>query len=331
MIRNVRKVKDHKKMKNVIEECDYCKIIYNTVSAKGWTLRDELREIMNVAPTTIYDHINIMLRNGLMQNMNVSSLEIGRPISLFRDVKLYYDNRLVLTDLQKEALENIHEYDLYVHLWGRFTGKTTTATLMCLFSSEPIFYISSNRKTSNKAMFYHYSDFVKEKLNKTKYSVFDDEIFNGHESINNMCMFSTQQKYLKDFIDFRNKVGKDRIITVIIDEMYPNGDKIVDNLMMFSDIRIIIFTSLKYIEINPIRSIEIIKYTESLSRGFYNFNKSVFMDATYCPSDIYVKKYVKRESRNTLKMEHIENIRRLISKKKFIAEFECDLDYEYEL
>jgi len=303
----------HEALKNPLD-CIYCKTIYNILQAKGPSFRDELRKYIDLPSTTLYDHIAILMRKKLVQRKTLRVSTKGRPLALFEAVTEKKSTSFKLTDLQKEVIENINQYELYIHLWGRMTGKTTTATLASILSKEPVLFIASNEKHRKKTFFYHYRWWI----DTLPY----EYIKNGSGIIH----FTSQQDYMKKYIEFRDNVGE-RNATVIIDEIYPNGDKIIDNLIQHDNVRLIVFTSPELIYGERENSTRLIKYIENLYHGFYDFGKTVFMDTTFCPTHLFVSKWKKRDTLFSIDDKIMFHLQHFLELDKFQTEFVCDLSY----
>ena len=130
---------------------------------------------------------------------------------------------------------------------------------------------------------------------------------------------ASQEDYLKRYFVARDVIGKETMMTIIVDDLYPNGDKIIDTLIKEDNVRLIIFTSPEMMKKDREKSIMLNRYIEDLYNGYYDFGKTVFMNTSFIPTD---PKSIGKKELGVIKSNLPED--------KFITEFGCSFKFARE-
>lgn len=298
----------HKTLSTVLE-CGLCKAIYTILQAKGACIREELVDYLNLPPTTVYDHLRPLMIEGLVEAKKLRVSRRGRSMTLFV-AKEKKDGKFKLTDIQTEVVTNVNKYDLYINLWGKMTGKTSAATLAALVSKEPVLYISKTKKLQKKAMYLNFRHWV-------------DTIGKEYHGCG-IVKFTNQKEYFLQFTQFKEQY--EGPITVIIDELYPNT-KIIDTLILEENIHIVAFITPEIIYDNEQMTKTLLKDIEKLFHGFYDFNRTIFMDTTYCPTHHFIEKWKKTDAEYSIDTQTLMGIESIMPIERFQVEFLCNLEY----
>jgi len=283
-----------------LTDCPVCNTIYNLLKLKGASYRDELLNYIEIPRTTLYDHLNHLMNRKLVKSYSVSVSKRGRPMTMFF-VDGYKPDNIVLHKYQKGLIEDINKYGLYINLWGRLTGKTTTATLASIKSGEPTLIIGRDKKAAKKILYYHLSHWSKLLPNA----------FKGYRGF-----VASQEDYLKRYFIARDVLGQETMMTIILDNVYPNGDKVIDTLIKEDNVRLVIFATPELMKKDREKSIRLNNYIEDLYNGYYDFGKTVFMNTSFVPTE--PKKLGKKE---------VGVIKSNLPEDKFITEFTCNFNF----
>ncbi len=317
MIRNVRR---QETIKKVIE-------IY------GKIYRDKIIDYIGEPRTTIYDELKRMTnKEEVKEEYMKLGIGLGRPITIWgltekeREERKRREKRINLTPQQKDVID-IRRHNLYVNLWGRGTGKTLMAMIIsfCSYDNNPTLYITTDKKEKTFLYKYHLPK-LKRIIRDSRWNV-DWEIRIKERK---KVFIAHQKNYMTELIEIKNKYPREEI-TVILDDYFPQGDIIIQNLMKLDNIKIVLFATPTTKKNNLMRTKEALKYLHQLYYGFYRLDKTISMKTSYYPTEEHLKQLKKVYNGNynipkrCINEEKLKILKNYIKSSHYETEYECKI------
>lgn len=282
--------------------------------------RDILIKYTGWARSTIFDGLKVLVNQGVLVNLKAQlGLELGRPLSVWSNNTDLSKQPMIwdvkMTKQQREALD-VSKHTLYLHLWGRGTGKTLTALRMGYNTKEPTLYIVPDKKEKTFLYYHHMVKFR---------TIAENSGWNIEKKIFKVAYHGN---YMQTLIKMMKERPKEKML-VIVDGYSPRGDIVVKNLLNIKNIKVVLFATPSK-EATVARTKESLTYLNKLYYGFSKLPyKTSSMKTMYYPTASHLKELKKVYGGNyqippqCMTEDIYKALEQNVSHLHFMAEYDC--------
>jgi len=298
-------------------------LIRKIIEIHGNVYRDMLIDYTGIARSTIFDALKVLVKKELLANVKAQiGLESGRPLSVWTNkVDLSVPEFIweFKPTKQQEDVLNINKHQLYIHLWGKGTGKTITALRIAFSTRKPTLYIVPNKKEKTFFYYHHLTKFKTIAAN------------NDWKVEKKVLKVAYHGNYMSSLFKLKKEYPEEEII-VILDEYQPNGDIIIKNLLEMEKtmrIKVILFVT-PMVGQKSGRTEELLTYLQRLYHGLIRLPyKTISMKTSYYSTKAHLKELKKTYKYNLppecITEEIYKTIEKNVSYLHFIAKYNCSI------